>query len=330
MKIQAYNPIPNTFGLKVTAASYVEYDTPAELETLLADGIVTTPYLHVGSGSNLLFSGDYPGVILHSCIKGIEVLHEDASHVKVRVGAGVVWDDFVAHCVAHGWHGAENLSLIPGEVGAAAVQNIGAYGVEIKDIIAQVETVSLHGDNQTYSTEQCAYAYRDSLFKKRKDLFVTRVTFVLSKLPLFSLGYASVRNEADLLATVDLPAVRAIIIRIREAKLPDPARWGNAGSFFKNPVVERSQFDALHIRYPDMPFYEQSDGSVKIPAGWLIEQCGWKGKSLGRAAVYDKQALVLINCGGATGQDIIALSDAVRRSVREHFEIDITPEVNVV
>ena len=314
--------IPNTFGLDVEAAVFLEYDSVEKLEELIAAGRITSPYLHIGGGSNLLFTGDYEGVILHSRIGGIEVTTEDKETVRVRVGAGVVWDDFVAYCVEHGWYGTENLSLIPGEVGASAVQNIGAYGVEVKDLISSVETVNIQGVKRVFQVDECGYSYRNSIFKRpeMKQVFVTYVCFRLSKKEHYTLEDCP----------VDLKTLRRVIIRIRESKLPDPKVLGNAGSFFMNPVVPRGVFEALQKQYPQMPFYELDADRIKIPAGWMIDRCGWKGKSLGPAAVHDKQALVLVNRGGATGADIVALSDAVRASVREKFGIDIHPEVNFI
>ena len=328
-----YSLLPyNTFGIDVSANRFIEYVSVEELKTLIEQGAVTTPFLHIGGGSNLLFTKDYEGVVLHSRIEGIEVAEEDERSVSVRVGAGVVWDDFVAYCVEHGWYGAENLSLIPGEVGASAVQNIGAYGVEVKNLITTVETVNIQGRERVYSVEECGYAYRNSIFKRpeNKSVFVTHVCFRLSKEEHYMLDYGTIRQELEKYPALTLPVVRKIIIDIREAKLPDPKVMGNAGSFFMNPIVPREKLEALQQEYPGMPYYELPEGRVKIPAGWIIEQCGWKGKALGPAAVHDKQALVLVNCGGAKGSDIIALSDAVRASVREKFGIDIHPEVNFV
>lgn len=322
----------NTFGIDVSAARFLEYASVEELQQQIAQDAVTTPFLHIGGGSNLLFTKDYDGLILHSCIEGIEVTEEDERTVSVRVGAGVVWDDFVAYCVAHGWYGAENLSLIPGEVGAGAVQNIGAYGVEVKDLITAVETVNIQGDQRVYSIEECGYAYRNSIFKRpeNKSVFITYVRFRLSKEEYYTLDYGTIRQELGKYPELTLPVVRKVIIDIRESKLPDPKVMGNAGSFFMNPIVSKEKLLALQQEYPQIPYYELADGQVKIPAGWMIDQCGWKGKSLGPAAVHDKQALVLVNRGGAKGSDIIALSDAVRVSVREKFGIDIHPEVNFV
>lgn len=322
----------NTFGIDVSASRFLEYSSAEELKMYISQGAVTTPFLHIGGGSNLLFTQDYEGLVLHSRIEGIEVTEESVQTVSVRVGAGVVWDDFVAHCVKRGWYGAENLSLIPGEVGASAVQNIGAYGVEVKDLITAVETVNIRGEERVYSVEECGYAYRNSIFKRpeNKSVFVTYVHFRLSKEECYTLDYGTIRQELENYPSLTLPTIREIIIRIRESKLPDPKVTGNAGSFFMNPIVPKEKLEALQRDYPRIPFYELPDGRVKIPAGWMIDQCGWKGKSLGPAAVHDKQALVLVNRGGAKGSDIIALSDAVRTSVREKFGIDIHPEVNFV
>ena len=328
-----YSLLPyNTFGIDVSASRFLEYASVAELKEYIAQGAVTTPFLHIGGGSNLLFTKDYDGLILHSRIGGIEVTAEDSQTVSLRVGAGVVWDDFVACCVEHGWYGAENLSLIPGEVGASAVQNIGAYGVEVKDLITAVETVNIQGYGRVYSVEECEYAYRSSIFKRpeNKSVFVTYVRFRLSKEERYTLDYGTIRQEIAKYPAPTLPIVRKVIIEIRESKLPDPKVMGNAGSFFMNPIVAKEKLEALQRDYPRIPYYELPDGRVKIPAGWMIDQCGWKGKSLGPAAVHDKQALVLVNRGGAKGSDIVALSDAVRASVRDKFGIDIHPEVNVI
>ena len=328
-----YSLLPyNTFGIDVSASRFLEYASVAELKEYIEQGAVTTPFLHIGGGSNLLFTKDYDGLILHSRIGGIEVTAEDSQTVSLRVGAGVVWDDFVACCVEHGWYGAENLSLIPGEVGASAVQNIGAYGVEVKDLITAVETVNVQGYGRVYSVEECEYAYRSSIFKRpeNKSVFVTYVRFRLSKEERYTLDYGTIRQELARYPAPTLPIVRKVIIEIRESKLPDPKVMGNAGSFFMNPIVAKEKLEALQRDYPRIPYYELPDGRVKIPAGWMIDQCGWKGKSLGPAAVHDKQALVLVNRGGAKGSDIVALSDAVRASVRDKFGIDIHPEVNVI
>lgn len=324
--------IPNTFGIDVTAARFLEYGSEDELRELIAAGQVVAPWLHIGGGSNLLFIKDYEGTVLHSRIGGLEVTSEDEEHVWVRVGAGVVWDDFVAWCVKRHWYGAENLSLIPGEVGASAVQNIGAYGVEVKDLITSVETINMAREKRIYGVDECGYSYRKSLFKQpeMKAVFVTYVNFCLSKREYYTLDYGTIRQELEKYPVLNLETLRRVIIDIRQSKLPDPKVLGNAGSFFMNPIVPRRQFESLQREYPDMPHYDVDAGRVKIPAAWMIDRCGWKGKALGPAAVHGRQALVLVNSGGATGADIVALSDAVRASVREKFGIDIHPEVCLI
>ncbi|MDL2291682.1 UDP-N-acetylmuramate dehydrogenase [Bacteroides sp. OttesenSCG-928-F21] len=322
----------NTFGIDVKASLFIEYDSDSELQSLIRSGRIISPSLHIGGGSNLLFTKDYEGTILHSRILGIEVTNETGEEVFLEVGAGVVWDDFVAYCVEHEWYGVENLSNIPGEVGASAVQNIGAYGVEAKDVITTVKLISSEGDKLSLSNEQCRFAYRRSIFKEvsMQGTFVTHVCFRLSKKPCYKLDYGSIREELQKYPEVTLAVVRRAIIDIRAAKLPEPEEIGNAGSFFMNPVVPAGKFEELYKQYPSMPFYKLDNDLVKIPAGWLIETCGWKGKSLGNAGVYEKQALVLVNRGGASGSELLALSDAVRASVREKFGIEIVPEVKII
>lgn len=327
------NLIHNTFGLKVEAADLLEYHSEEELQGFIAQGLVKPPFLHVGGGSNLLFIHEhYEGTVLHSLIKGMEIISESETEVCLRVGAGEIWDDFVDFCVKHQWYGAENLSLIPGEVGASAVQNIGAYGVEVKDLITSVETIGLDGQKHVFQQDECQYAYRDSIFKRAemKQFFVTYVNFRLSKEEHYKLDYGTIRKEIGDVAQVSLPLVRQTIIGIRQSKLPDPKVLGNAGSFFTNPIVSREKWQSLLEQYPKMPYYEVDAERVKIPAGWMIEQAGWKGKALGPAAVHDKQALVLVNLGGATGADIVALSEAVCRDVKQQFGIEIHPEVNFI
>ena len=250
----------------------------------------------------------------------------------MRVGAGEVWDDFVAWAVERGLGGVENLSLIPGEVGASAVQNIGAYGVEAKDVIALVEAIDLsNGQKRVFGTEECNYAYRQSIFKNalKGKYAITYVTYRLQKQPVLKLDYGNIRAVLGDNGQHTISDVRQAIIDIRNAKLPDPKVQGNAGSFFMNPVVSREKFLSIQKDYPQMPFYEV-EGGVKIPAGWMIDQCGWKGKSLGRAGVHDKQALVLVNLGGASSEEIITLCNTICKDVYDKFGIDIHPEVNLI
>ena len=337
----------NTFGMDVKAKRYVEYDNEEELKAIIPT--LSGEVLHIGGGSNLLFKGDFDGTVLHSAIKGIEELSGtqlstfnfqlSTSEVLVRVGAGEVWDDFVAWAVDHGYGGVENLSLIPGEVGASAVQNIGAYGVEAKDVIALVEAMDLsNGQKRVFRTEECCYAYRQSIFKNelKGKYAITYVTYRLQKQPVLKLDYGNLKavlEKNSQLSTVNcqlsIAQVRQAIIDIRNAKLPDPKVQGNAGSFFMNPVVSREKFLSLQKDYPQMPYYEV-EGGVKIPAGWMIDQCGWKGKALGRAGVHDKQALVLVNLGGASSEEIITLCNNICKDVYDKFGIDIHPEVNLI
>ena len=321
--------------MDVKASVFIEYISVDELkQILLKENLSGKPWLHIGGGSNLLFTGDYDGVILHSAIKGYEVVEDTDEYVYVRVGAGEVWDDFVAYAVSQGWYGAENLSLIPGEVGASAVQNIGAYGMEAKDLIVKVEALEVAtGKECTFTNADCRYAYRESIFKKewKGKYIITHVTYRLGKHEAFHLEYGNVKGELEKSGCeLTLQNVREVIIRIRETKLPDPKIQGNAGSFFMNPVIPRMQYESLLAKYPDMPHYKVDEEWVKVPAAWMIDRCGWKGKRIGNAGVHDKQALVLVNCGGATGQEVIALSQRIQQSVFKTFGVAIVPEVNFI
>lgn len=337
MNIQKDYPLlpHNTFGMDVKASLFIEYASVEELKEILRTyPLKDTPWLHIGAGSNLLFTGDYPGIILHSAIQGYEVMEETDDEVLVRVGSGVVWDDFVAYTVQQGWYGAENLSLIPGEVGASAVQNIGAYGMEAKDLIFDVETIDVEsGKERIFTQSECRYAYRESIFKRelKGKCIVTYVTYRLGKHPAYHLDYGNVRAELERRGCpLTLENVRRTIVAIREAKLPDPKVQGNAGSFFMNPIIPREQFEALQQQYPDMPHYEAGTDKVKVPAAWMIDRLGWKGRRVGNAGVHTRQALVLVNCGGATGKEVIALSEEIRKSVFDTFGVNISPEVNFI
>lgn len=321
----------NTFGIDATARLIKEYTTVDDLRSLAPVG---EPFLHIGGGSNLLFAGDCPTLLLHSLISGIEILSDSADAVLVRVGAGVVWDDFVAWAVASGLSGVENLSIIPGETGAAAVQNIGAYGTEVKDVVEAVDTVDMaSGAIRSFSREECRYAYRHSVFKLKemKRHVVTHVTFRLSHTFVPNLSYSGLAEyftRTGLQPT--LSAVRRAVIALRHSKLPDPTRLGNAGSFFTNPVVSEAEADALSALHPAMPRFAAPGGRVKLSAGWMIEKAGWKGRSIGPAGVYDRQALVIVNHGGASGAQIMEVAQAVVRDVKEMFGVTLTPEVNLI
>lgn len=325
----------NTFGIDALCSRFVEYASVEEAQQLVATlTAADEPLLILGGGSNLLLTGDYQGTVLHSAIKGIQVIEENNDAVLLECGSGEVFDDVVAYAVAHGYHGAENLSIIPGEVGASAVQNIGAYGVEAKDIIYKVEAVEIATDHVvSFSNAECEYSYRQSKFKHewRDKYLVTHVIYRLSKSFVPDLDYGNIRASlaAKNISEPTAQQLRDVIIEIRNAKLPDPKVQGNAGSFFMNPIVEKAKYKELLAQYPGMPHYTIDAEHEKIPAGWMIDQCGWKGKSLGRAGVHDKQALVLVNRGGATGEEIVKLCETIRRDVFEKFGIEIHPEVNI-
>lgn len=295
-----YSLLPhNTFGLEAKADTFIEYSNIEDLKSILTNKeLFSSPYMHIGSGSNLLFTSDFKGTILHSKIDGIDIIEENNDYVLVRVGAGVDWDNFVGYCVSNEWAGAENLSLIPGEVGASAVQNIGAYGIEAKDLIVRVETLEIAtGSERTFSNQECEYSYRKSIFKNKlkNQYFITYVTFKLNKTAVFNLEYGNIKNELEKYAEVSLKTIRQAIIDIRNSKLPDPKIEGNAGSFFMNPIISRELFITLQNKYPNIPHYDVDENLVKVPAAWMIDQCGWKGKCLGNAGVHKNQALVLVN-----------------------------------
>ncbi|MBO4806658.1 MAG: UDP-N-acetylmuramate dehydrogenase [Paludibacteraceae bacterium] len=325
----------NTFGIDVRCRDFFEYESVDELADFVASGALEgRRWMQIGGGSNLLFLSDFDGVVLHSKIDGIEIVPADKpNEFFVTAGSGVVWDDFVAFCVDHHLGGVENLSLIPGEVGASPVQNIGAYGVEAKDVIYEVQVMDVtQGKMCRFSNAECQFAYRDSYFKHHTNYIVTRVTFLLHSEEgyQYNVSYGNLLKAIPEEMAFSLSLIRKTIIGVRNSKLPDPKEIGSAGSFFKNPIVERSLYEALSKDYPEMPFYEVPDGMVKIPAGWLIDQCGWKGKQLEHAGVYEKQALVLVNRGGATGQEVWNLAGQIVASVQKKFSITISPEVCVI
>ena len=349
----------NTFGMRVKAACVVEYDSTGDLEEIR--GMIASlpaPVLHIGGGSNLLFTKDFPGTLLHSGIRFIrhdcprKMAESDSGHkewqsdgqepgcqdVAVEVGAGVIFDDFCAWAAEKGLWGVENLSHIPGETGAAAVQNIGAYGVEIKDVIDKVNCYDMVlGREVSFKADECGYGYRDSLFKRdRKGRYiVTSVTFRLSANPKPVLDYGHIRSAVESSLTDRAAIIRNVIVGIRKSKLPEPSEMGSAGSFFKNPVVPKSDYDrvaSIATLYNgagcSVPHYDMGSGFVKIPAAWLIEQCGWKGYREGNVGVYERQPLVIVNVTGeATPDEVIALEDKIVSSVRERFGITLHPEV---
>lgn len=327
-----YSLLPfNTFGIEAKAANFIEFESEEELSELVAEG-VTSPLLVIGAGSNLLFLKDFDGTILHSRISGVEVVVESDENVFLRVGGGMKWDDLVKYTIEQGWQGLENLSAIPGEVGASAVQNIGAYGVEAGELIERVDTISLaDGTKHCFSQSDCNFAYRDSIFKhEAKGMYVvTYVTYRLRKKPEYKVTYGNLRQRVEQLGGLSPANISQAVRETRDAKLPNPEELGNAGSFFMNPVVVPSLAETLLKEYPEMPQYK-ADGGVKLSAAWLIEQCGWKGKRIGNVGAYENQALVLVNYGGATGQEVIELSDAISLAVKEKFGVQLTKEVNAI
>ena len=333
-----YSLLPhNTFGIEARCRRFVEFQSMEDAQqvaTMLGDA--DQPLLIVGGGSNLLLTGDYGGTVVHSAIKGVrEEVDEREGRVVLTCGSGETWDDVVAYAVEHGYYGAENLSLIPGEVGASAVQNIGAYGAEVADIIKEVVAVEIgSGRLCRFSAKECHYAYRNSRFKNewKNKYLIVEVAYRLALRGTLNLEYGNIKAELARrgIEAPTLQQLRAAIIDIRNAKLPDPKVEGNAGSFFMNPVVDVEKYKQLAEAYPDMPHYEVDAQHVKIPAGWMIDRCGWKGKTVGRAGVHGRQALVLVNRGGATGDEIVSLCEAIRKDVRARFGIEIHPEVNII
>ncbi len=324
----------NTFGMDVIAKDFVEIASESEMPSLLRlISRYQEPVLFLGGGSNVLFSKDYEGLVVKIATKGIEIVDQDAEFVFVRGMAGENWDDFVQFCVRHNYGGLENLSLIPGNVGSSPIQNIGAYGVEIKDTFYMLDAVSLRtGEFREFLAEECAFGYRSSVFKHELigQYLILSVTFRLRKQPVLNTSYGAIPAELEVIG--EAPSVKSVaqaVINIRRSKLPDPKEIGNAGSFFKNPVVSDIQFKELKARYPEMPAYPAEKGS-KLAAGWLIEQCGWKGFREGDAGVHARQALVLVNYGKATGQEVYGLAQRIIESVKQKFNVVLEPEVNVV
>jgi len=321
----------NTFRMDVKAKLFIEYNSPDELREVLKEH-KGERILHIGAGSNLLFTRDFDGIILHSAMRRARALDEDKDHVLIEAENGLVLDDLIAQLCDMGLSGMENLSYIPGEVGASAVQNVGAYGVEAKDVIDSVRALKLSdGTTRVFTNADCNYGYRDSVFKNelRGQYIVTHVVYRLNKHLVPKLDYGNLKCEAgNNPSAID---IRNAVIRIRKQKLPEVSELGSAGSFFKNPIVSRDTYETLtrQIRDDSIPHFEQ-EGGIKIPAAWLIEHCGWKGKSIGGAQCYTKQPLVLVNTGSATPKDLMDLAAAICRDVKDKFGIDISPEVNYI
>lgn len=324
----------NTFHVQVAAKHFMEYDSEEELSRILRDEyFMECEKLHIGAGSNLLFLDDYNGIILHSLIDEIELLKSDDENVYLHVGAGMAWDVCVAYAVSNNWGGIENLSNIPGEIGAAAVQNIGAYGVEIKDVIASVTAYEVKtGIKKVFTAVDCKYRYRDSIFKNEllDQYIITHVTLKLTKQPVLNLSYGNLNEVMHAKKEQNIQAVRDVVIKIREEKLPNTDELGNAGSFFKNPIISKPHYEAIQKDYPSIPGYAVADNEIKVPAAWLIETIGFKGKSFGTVGVYDKQALVIVNLGDASGTEVAMLAESIRTKVLQQFEIEVNPEVRYV
>ena len=292
--------------------------------------------MFLGGGSNVLLCNDYAGLVIRNAIKGKQIVHEDDDHVLLKVYSGESWHETVMYCVDRNWGGIENLSLIPGTVGAAPMQNIGAYGVELEQVFDHLEAFNLHTfELETFNKSQCAFGYRESVFKRqlKGQYFIYSVTFKLNKKPSIHADYGDIQamlNEKGLSPeTAGIKDVSDAVIHIRQSKLPDPKVLGNSGSFFKNPQITIEHFEALKLKFPDIKGYPQNDG-MKVPAGWLIEQCEWKGKRVGNTGSHAKQALVLVNYGGATGSEIYQLAQDIIQSVADKFSIHLEPEVNIV
>ena len=321
----------NSFRVNHKANFFLKIENNKSLINFLSDKkFENEKKLIIGGGSNILFTKNYEGVILYSCIKGIHILEENDNHIKVKVGSGENWDDFVKFCVSKKWYGIENVSLIPGSVGAVPIQNIGAYGVEVKDYIYDVNGIDLKNNTKkTYSNKSCDFEYRDSIFKRelKNNFFVTEVTFILNKNKKFTLDYSELKNINSQSLTIQ--NVRDKIIEIRNSKLPDPKLLANAGSFFKNPVINVKIAKKIKEKYNDFKYYQINESMVKISAAWLIEKSGWKGHKEKNIGVYNKHALVLVNYSSENGKDIKILSKKIKESVLEKFNVTLEKEVNV-
>ena len=321
----------NSFRVNHKANFFLKIENDKSLIDFLSDKkFKNEKKLIIGGGSNILFTKDYEGVVLYNCIKGIHILEENDNHIKLKVGSGENWDDFVKFCVNKNWYGIENLSLIPGSVGAAPIQNIGAYGVEIKDYIYDVNGIDLKNNlKKTYTNKSCDFEYRDSIFKRelKNNFFVTEVTFILNKNKKFTLDYSELKNINGQNLTIQ--NVRDKIIEIRNSKLPDPKLLANAGSFFKNPVINIKIAKNIKEKYNDFKYYQINESMVKISAAWLIEKSGWKGHKEKNIGVYNKHALVLVNYSSENGKDIKILSKKIKESVLEKFNVTLEKEVNI-
>ncbi len=325
----------NTFGIEAKTARFIAFRSIDELREALKLNRSGESILILGGGSNMLLTQDFDGLVLKNELKGIKLIKEDDNHVWIKSMAGESWHHFVLHCIDNGWAGVENLSLIPGTVGAAPMQNIGAYGIEIKDVFKSLEALEIATQKiRTFNALECAFGYRESIFKTdlKGKYVITSVTFKLKKKAEFNTSYGAIQETLDQMEVSELSikAVSDAVIHIRQSKLPDPAKIGNAGSFFKNPTIDHLDYEGLKAEFPSIPGYKQSENKVKVPAAWLIEQAGWKGKTFGEIGVHKNQPLVLVNYGNGKGNDIKNLALEIQASVAAKFGIELTPEVNII
>jgi UDP-N-acetylmuramate dehydrogenase len=327
----------NTFGIEEHARYFCKISTEDQLQELLTHEIYKNErHLILGGGSNILFTKDFDGLIIKVDLKGIEKQNENDNTIDLEIKSGEVWHTLVMHCVEHNWGGVENLSLIPGTTGAAPIQNIGAYGVEIKEIIKKVVAINLlTGEQKSFSNAECMFGYRESIFKHdlKEKYFISSVTLTVTKKNhLLNTSYGAIQDTLKAMNVMQ-PTIKTIsdaVIHIRKTKLPDPSLLGNAGSFFKNPTITLSQYQKLKESYEEIPGYHSVNQLVKVPAGWLIEQCGWKGKRINNIGVHAQQALVLVNYGNGKGDEVFHLAKNILSSVKEKFDITLTPEVNII
>ena len=326
----------NTFGIEATAKYFIEVSSIDQLQEILqSPDYQSTERLILGGGSNMLLTKDFDGLVIKIAIKGFEVVNENEDNIWIKAGAGLVWHDLVMQCVNQNYAGMENLSLIPGTVGAAPMQNIGAYGIEIKEVFEELQALEIAtGEIKTFDKAMCNFGYRESIFKHeaKGKYIILNVTFKLNKRPTFHIEYGAIKDTlAEMnISEMSIKSISDAVIHIRQSKLPNPAEIGNAGSFFKNPEILKSQFEDLKAQFPTIPSYPVSETTTKVPAGWLIEQAGWKGQRFGNIGVHAKQALVLVNYGGGKGQEIKELSQKIQASVKEKFGIQLSAEVNFI
>ena len=326
----------NTFGIDVSAKLFGQFTTVEELQNIITDkNYQQEQLLIIGGGSNILFTKNLDGLALHNQITGIEIVEEDDNSVVVAGGSGIVWHDFVLHAININLGGIENMSLIPGSLGASPMQNIGAYGVEVKDTFEWLEAYHIKsGEIHRFDNAACEFGYRESIFKRKNkgQYIITKVALRLTKKHQLNTSYGSIEQELETLSITD-PTIKDVsnaVIKIRESKLPDPKKIGNSGSFFKNPIIDNASFEAIKAKFPKIASYPAGKGKMKIAAGWLIDQAGWKGRTMGNYGVHKNQALVLVNYGGSSGSDIYNLSEEIIQSIKETYGIDLEREVNIL